>query len=797
VNTVTLPVRSRISRTMDRSILRLSIAIAIATIGGVVTLGWLAHVPALVQLAPGLAAMTLTTALCFLLVGVALLASEVAPSRGPRIQLILAIVAGIIAGAMLIEILGDISLGVDLPWLQTWLDPRNPRPGRMSINTAIGFLLAGAVLTLMSRVRGTLGAVLLRVLVLCIIGIGATGLTGYALGTEFIYNWYGFTSMALHTAAGMTLVGIALLLSLRRLNWYQQLAAMNPAGHVAAVAAGWLVIVALSAGLIGFVVMQQRAEQNLSDTLRLGLHNRAELFESLISLRATNATLIATRPALLTHLRALVNNTDNAPARNAVAEVAASFLPGGFSGVAIYAPNGGEIARAGRFTERPDIKVRVNAANAADLIWKDGFILRTQTTLSDGAGLVGTAVAEQHLPVLTKSIDDVAALGATGDAGICGSEGQALMCFPQHLRREAFTFARPEGGDPLPIVLALEGKSGVARTTDYRGKSVVAAFGPIGELGLGMSLKVDAAEIYQPVRDRLALFAPALLVLIVAGAFVLRAQVKPVVVDLVMSREALRQRTHELQQANIALEDASKAKDHFLASMSHELRTPLNAILGFTGVLLMKLPGPLNDEQERQLGTVQRSAQHLLSLINDLLNVVQIRAGKVATNPERVVCQDVLNEVVDALRPLAASKGLTLEGRYPDADVSTTTDRRALLQIVMNLTNNAIKYTNTGSIVITLSQRLEDESLRTDISVSDTGVGIKPQDEERLFAAFSRVGGAIERDEGTGLGLYLSRMLCDMIGGRLTLTSMYGRGSTFTLTLVAPAPDTSASGSTA
>ena len=153
------------------------------------------------------------------------------------------------------------------------------------------------------------------------------------------------------------------------------------------------------------------------------------------------------------------------------------------------------------------------------------------------------------------------------------------------------------------------------------------------------------------MRERLQAFVPLLLALVIAGAVVLRMQMKPLVAELVTSREALRRRTIELQQTNVELEHAAQAKDRFLATMSHELRTPLNAILGFTGVLLMKLPGPLTDKQERQLTTVQASAKHLLSLISDLLDLAKIESGKIELTPEPVVCQQVLNEVVTASCP--------------------------------------------------------------------------------------------------------------------------------------------------
>jgi len=239
-----------------------------------------------------------------------------------------------------------------------------------------------------------------------------------------------------------------------------------------------------------------------------------------------------------------------------------------------------------------------------------------------------------------------------------------------------------------------------------------------------------------------------------------------------------------LQEKNVELERASQAKDRFLATMSHELRTPLNAIIGFTGTLLMKLPGALNAEQEKQLGTVQSSAKHLLSLINDLLDLAKIESGKVELNFEPVSCRAVVQEVATALRPAAEGKHLRFEINLPAEAILVKTDRRALNQILINLTNNAVKFTEKGSVQIDLRQHRDGGHLLTEISVIDTGIGIQPHDQANLFLAFSQVGVAVRRaKEGTGLGLHLSQKMAELLGGRITLQSEPGQGSRFTLVL--------------
>lgn len=239
-----------------------------------------------------------------------------------------------------------------------------------------------------------------------------------------------------------------------------------------------------------------------------------------------------------------------------------------------------------------------------------------------------------------------------------------------------------------------------------------------------------------------------------------------------------------LHEKNLELKNANLAKDNFLASMSHELRTPLNAIIGFTGTLLMKLPGPLLPDQERHLRTVQTSARHLLSLINDLLDLAKIESGKVEINLEPVQCQSVVDEVVAALRPAAESKGLAFQASFCGPCPTVRADLRALSQILLNLTNNAIKFTEQGCVELHVKRHQEGAQRLVEISVTDTGVGIRDEDRAKLFQAFKQVGSHLKkRQEGTGLGLHLSRKLAELLGGEISLQSECGKGSTFTLTL--------------
>ena len=241
---------------------------------------------------------------------------------------------------------------------------------------------------------------------------------------------------------------------------------------------------------------------------------------------------------------------------------------------------------------------------------------------------------------------------------------------------------------------------------------------------------------------------------------------------------------HRLYEQNIALEKAIQAKDNFLANMSHELRTPLNSIIGFTGTMLMGLPGPLNHVQQEQLNIVQSSAKHLLAIINDLLDLAKIESGRVEVNLESVNCNDVAAEVVQSLEPQAAGKGLGVTLDVPSDPVLAKSDRRALGQILINLVNNAVKFTTQGEIRVRVSTVTTLDGSLVEITVADTGPGISKADQAQIFEAFERSTTPAARDtEGSGLGLHISNKLAGLIGAHIGVMSNLGEGSTFTVTL--------------
>lgn len=262
--------------------------------------------------------------------------------------------------------------------------------------------------------------------------------------------------------------------------------------------------------------------------------------------------------------------------------------------------------------------------------------------------------------------------------------------------------------------------------------------------------------------------------------------------------QMISERTSELQAAVIRAEAADRIKSAFLATMSHELRTPLNSIIGFTGIVLQELAGPLTTEQSKQLGMVQGSARHLLELINDVLDLSKIEAGQLEVRSEIFDIRHSVSQIMESLKPMADKKQLDLSCTIePDVPDRMLGDKRRTEQILINLLNNAIKFTDTGSVTLTVSVSATpglsgnaDNGPAVSLSVNDTGIGIKPEDLSSLFQPFRQLDSGLTRQhDGTGLGLTICRRLTDLMGGRMTATSEWSVGSCFTAIIPIRSPD--------
>jgi signal transduction histidine kinase len=236
----------------------------------------------------------------------------------------------------------------------------------------------------------------------------------------------------------------------------------------------------------------------------------------------------------------------------------------------------------------------------------------------------------------------------------------------------------------------------------------------------------------------------------------------------------------EIEDKSRQLEVASQHKSEFLANMSHELRTPLNAIIGFSEVLSERMFGEINDKQAEYLSDILESGRHLLSLINDILDLSKIEAGRMELDPTDFDLPTAIENTLILVRERAQRRGITL-GRTVDESLGTIrADERKLKQVLLNLLSNALKFTPEGG-QIDVRARVHDGEV--EISVADTGEGIAPEDQEAVFEEFRQVGTAAKKVEGTGLGLAISRKFIELHGGRIWVKSQLGIGSTFAFTL--------------
>jgi PAS domain S-box-containing protein len=247
-------------------------------------------------------------------------------------------------------------------------------------------------------------------------------------------------------------------------------------------------------------------------------------------------------------------------------------------------------------------------------------------------------------------------------------------------------------------------------------------------------------------------------------------------------QQQLLDRNAALQIETARAQEANRMKSEFLANMSHELRTPLNGVIGFSSFLASEKPGALNAKQKEYLGDIQNSGRHLLGLINDLLDLAKIEAGKMELSPEPFTLRVAVAEVAGVLSRSAQDKRLRFMTDLALADDAVTLDQQKFKQVLYNLLSNAIKFTPEEGQVSLRLRPLGDAQI--ELSVADTGIGIKAEDFSRLFVEFEQLeSGSTRRYQGTGLGLALAKKIVELHGGTIRVESEFGHGTTFTVVL--------------
>jgi signal transduction histidine kinase len=263
---------------------------------------------------------------------------------------------------------------------------------------------------------------------------------------------------------------------------------------------------------------------------------------------------------------------------------------------------------------------------------------------------------------------------------------------------------------------------------------------------------------------------------------------------IIALEEELAQARQELTEIKKQLHEADKLKTEFIATVSHELRTPLNSILGFAKLLLKQKIGPLNSIQQTDLSVIYDSAQHLLSLVNDILDLSKIEAGKIRLEPKWVSVEEIIVGVMASSIILIEDKPIDLRDEIEPNLPQIYVDRGRIRQVVINMVSNAAKFTDSGSITLRIRKITKNDQPYICFSVKDTGIGIAPEDMAKVFEAFRQIDSSVaRRAEGTGLGMSISYRLVALHGGDLWVESQVGQGSTFSFTIPLQPPASLAS----
>ncbi len=486
-------------------------------------LGWLLRCPAWFELLPGLLPMVFNTGACFFLCGVAFGLTGVGGVGTRRVRGGLCGVVAALAIVTLIEVSLDRDLGVDLPSLHTWYDYGNVRPGRMAPNTALAFWLIAAGLALADRVRTRQGAVATMAVTFTVLTIGLVGGVGYLMSPDLLFGWARSARMALHTAGGVIVASMGLWCTWTRRDWWTSERYFYQGDKIRLLSAAVLVVVTITAGLSGFVLLQRSFEASLETRLAAAAQVRGPWLRAVVEgLSGSSRSAIEA-----------AGIGGSTPRPRDLERAAQTLLGAGYRSVVYRNPQGRVLAQYGAVSEPAVFVAPLDPAASAALVWRGELRLRTHHVLASapaGAMTVAAVDLESDASRLAPLLFGVGALGATAEVTACQSQGDMLVCLPNALNSAPFTVAmKRDAKHPLPMQLALlGGRPGIVHGLDYRGHTVIAAYTALAP-GLGFVAKQDAVEAYAPIRAALAVGAPVIALLAIAGAVAMVAQLNPLV----------------------------------------------------------------------------------------------------------------------------------------------------------------------------------------------------------------------------------------------------------------------------
>jgi diguanylate cyclase (GGDEF)-like protein/PAS domain S-box-containing protein len=510
---------------------------SVAGLAAVVLIGWVVRVPWMVQVIPGAVAMVFSNALCMFLLGISLVLTTVRPRWGRSVQTAIGVGVMLTGVTVMAQYRFGIALPLDLPGVHAWL---NDNPGRMAPNTALAHALSGLTVLLAVHARRRALAVLAFIGAFAVAMIGVTGLVGYRMHPELLYGWNIETRMALHTATAFLLIGIGYMAAVYRMQQLGRLFRQHEDLRMELLVGALMVFVGLVGGLSAFTLLQEQTESLLRNGLRLSFKSGQDLLVSETATLVQATRNFANRPGIQSNLTRLRGNPGDPVARRALELALDNHVGTVPVGGRLFDARGRLVASAGPVLDA-GLVLPLRHVGEAALFW-DGQSagLRTVQPILVQGVRVGRVELTYALPAVAQMLSDASEIGNSGEMQLCAMNGKAIRCLPLRLAPQRSELPSATDHGPTLIARALASGHGVALDTDHRGERVIGVYGPVGDLGLGMVLKVDVAEIYAPVRRRLELTLLVIVLIVGAGLLMLRARLLPLVRRLLLSEKRFR-----------------------------------------------------------------------------------------------------------------------------------------------------------------------------------------------------------------------------------------------------------------
>lgn len=413
-----------------------------------------------------------------------------------------------------------------------------------TFDTLAGFLIIGIVILLTTiRDPGQPAIVCIRGLTGLLVAVMVVTICSYILNLEFLYIRSDLTRMAPISTVGFSIQCVGLWSIWRRRRWNILDPSTVVLGQLSRTSAMVLVVMAIFIALISFALSQDRAELLLAKQMGLISVERMSHFNVVLTMQNTQSVILSSRPALIQATDDFISGhkSEMAEAKQTIGKVTSVLVANGMSAAMVTTPSGHIIASSGTMKKSTAFGVPVGKAKTDTLIWVDGFILHSKHKIEASHGnTVGYMITEQPLPSLTAMHQDAIKYGSTGDLVICGKTDTHQICFPTKWRDHPDSYPLVVDGKPLPLTRAMQGERLTTVTIDFRRERVMAAFGPIGDTGLGMAVKMDMWELYSPIRQQFLAALPLIFILVVFSVGLLHARLKPLVASLTASREQLK-----------------------------------------------------------------------------------------------------------------------------------------------------------------------------------------------------------------------------------------------------------------